>query len=81
MFLLFFFLFGVGHLNYLDIYQFNPVMHGGGGFCTCSGFLPFTKKSECNPYLKFLEFSQLSVADAIIGLRIHGNPVFSIIKC
>ena len=35
----------------------NPIRTGGGG-----GF-PLLKKSSYNPYLKFLDFSQLLVAD------------------
>ena len=31
---------------------------------TSCDYLPFTKKSKCNPYLKILDFSQLFVADA-----------------
>ena len=36
---------------------------GGGGIPPPTVFCPLLKKSSANPYLKFLDFSQLLVAD------------------
>ena len=43
---------------------FNPIRTGGGWIPPPpTVFCPLLKKSSYNPYLKFLDFSQLLVAD------------------
>ena len=45
-------------------YSINPIRTGGGVDSTPpTVFCPLLKKSSYNPYLKFLDFSQLLVAD------------------
>ena len=58
-------------------YNFNPIRTGGGvESIPPTVFCPLLKKSSYTPYLKFLDFPQLSVADAPIKKKKKSNNYF-----